>query len=242
MRNWARNIDFSAESVQRPRSVAEVVEIVKHAVSKGKTVRCVGTGHSFNRIADSQDCLVSLSKMNSVLGVDERKRIVKVEGGITYGALALWLEERGWALHNLASLPHISVAGAVATGTHGSGVNNPSLASAVVALDVVGHQGVGRLLFRVGQVHVSDTWTPLCLTPADSSLGFHESTRVTHSTKRFAHSQSPTLCLGPPSLGLEPLVWSSPFRLQCNRHSRLPRPFTKGSILTAPAWARVKSF
>ena len=145
MRNWANNVNFSAGTVNHPTSKGQVESLVKAAVSRGQVVRAVGTGHSFNRVADSRGCLISLKKMNKVIELDERRRTVKVEGGITYGVLAPWLEARGFALHNLASLPHVSVAGAVATGTHGSGVGNRSLSSAVVAMEVVGENGLQSL-------------------------------------------------------------------------------------------------
>jgi len=73
---------------------------------------------------------------------------VSIGGGARYGELAVWLQRHGWALRNLASLPHISVAGAVATSTHGSGDSNPSLAAAVRAMDVVGPDGTLRHVAR----------------------------------------------------------------------------------------------
>ena len=94
MKNWASNVDFSSGGggvVHLPTSAEEVVALVRQAAARRKTVRCVGTGHSFNRVADSDGCLMSLRGMNRVLGLDESKRTVKVEGGITYGVLAPWL-------------------------------------------------------------------------------------------------------------------------------------------------------
>ncbi len=101
----------------------------------------MGTRHCFNRIADSKDNLISTKKLNKVVSLDTTARKVTVEGGIKYGELAPWLHERAFALHNLASFPHISVAGSCTTATHGSGVKNPNLAAAVNALEIVTANG-----------------------------------------------------------------------------------------------------
>jgi len=133
LKNWAGNITFSAQNVFYPTSVAEVQELVKQSLK----LRVLGSRHSFNRIADSVHTMLSTGKLNKVLSLDEKALTVTVESGITYGALSAWLEEKGFALHNLASLPHISVAGSVATATHGSGVGNGNLSTAVTALEIV---------------------------------------------------------------------------------------------------------
>ncbi len=131
IRNWAGNLEYGTSLVDRPASLEEVQQVVRrHA-----RIKPLGTRHCFNRIADSTDRFVSLSRMQRVLALDEAAREVTVEGGITYGQLCPQLHERGFALHNLASLPHISVAGACATATHGSGVGNGNLATAVTGLE-----------------------------------------------------------------------------------------------------------
>ncbi|MEH7121586.1 FAD-binding protein [Neobacillus vireti] len=101
----------------------------------------VGTRHSFNSIADSNENMVSLQKLNKVVSIDREKQTVTVEAGIKYGDLCSVLQQHGYALHNLASLPHISVAGACATATHGSGNFNQNLAAAVRAMEVVTADG-----------------------------------------------------------------------------------------------------
>ncbi|MEV6495250.1 FAD-binding protein [Actinoplanes sp. NPDC051633] len=125
--NWAGNIVFTAQRVHRPASVPEVQELVARA----ERARVLGSGHSFNRISDTGGDLISLSAMPRILGISEDRRSVRVDGGIRYGDLVAQLDEAGVALHNLASLPHISVAGAVTTDTHGSGERNHYLADAV---------------------------------------------------------------------------------------------------------------
>jgi alditol oxidase len=135
--NWAGNIAYRAARIHRPTTVEELQEIVAGT----DRLRPLGTGHSFNRLADTEGDLVSVSGLPPVLEVDASRRALTVSGGTRYGELAAPLHERGWALHNLGSLPHISVAGAVATGTHGSGIANGSLSTAVRALQLVRADG-----------------------------------------------------------------------------------------------------
>jgi len=135
--NWAGNVTFSAARHHRPTSVDELQVIVAGSDS----LRVLGTGHSFNRIADTTGDLVSVAGLPTTCEVDDDLRSVTVAAGMRYGELVGPLHQRGWALHNLGSLPHISVAGAVATGTHGSGVGNGNLATAVRALEMVTADG-----------------------------------------------------------------------------------------------------
>ncbi len=135
--NWARNTPFSATRRHRPEAVAEVQEIVRASAQ----VRVVGSGHSFNTIADTPGDLLWLGKLNRVLAIDAANCTVTVEAGIRYGELAPVLHAAGWALHNMASLQTITVAGAIATATHGSGDRNGNLATAVRALEIVNADG-----------------------------------------------------------------------------------------------------
>ncbi len=131
--NWAGNVTYSTNNLYYPTSVAELQVLVR----KYSKIKTLGTRHCFNRIADSKHHLVSLKEMKSDIAIDETTHIVTVSGGIKYGELCPLLESKGYALHNLASLPHISVAGAIATATHGSGVKNGNLSLAVSALEIV---------------------------------------------------------------------------------------------------------
>ncbi|WP_276482623.1 FAD-binding protein [Paraflavitalea pollutisoli] len=133
LQNWAGNLTFSTSQVYYP----DTVEAVQALVKQSAKLRVVGSRHSFNAIADSEHVLISTRDLNKVLSLDVEALTVTVESGITYGALSAWLDDKGFALHNLASLPHISVAGSVATATHGSGVGNGNLATAVTALQMV---------------------------------------------------------------------------------------------------------
>jgi len=132
-RNWAGNLAYRARDLIAPTSLDEVAA----AVAAADRVRVLGSRHSFNDIADTDGVLISLHALAGAPEVDTARRTVRVPGGMRYGELAPWLHARGWALGNLASLPHISVAGAVATGTHGSGERIGSLATQVAALEVV---------------------------------------------------------------------------------------------------------
>lgn len=134
--NWAGNYTFSTEKLLTPDSVQEVQEVVK----KSSKLRALGTRHSFNGIADSNAAQVSLKSLNQI-NLDEKARTVTVGAGVRYGDLATVIDKRGYAVHNLASLPHISVAGACSTGTHGSGIHNGNLATAVRGLEIVNADG-----------------------------------------------------------------------------------------------------
>uniref|UniRef100_A0A942T6G4 FAD-binding protein n=1 Tax=Neobacillus citreus TaxID=2833578 RepID=A0A942T6G4_9BACI len=135
--NWAGNVTYGASALLRPTSVDEVQRLV----AATPRLTALGSRHSFNHIADTDGAQISLGDLPSVLEVDGDRRVVRVAAGMTHAQVAAGLEARGWALENLASLPHISVAGAVATGTHGSGVRNPSLAQAVVGVEIVRADG-----------------------------------------------------------------------------------------------------
>ena len=131
--NWAGNYRYTTARLHSAKSVREVQEFVR----QHERLKVLGTRHCFNGIADSAHQLLSLREMNQVVALDAAARRVTVEAGVSYGQLCPYLHEQGFALHNLASLPHISVAGACATGTHGSGVMNGNLATAVSALEIV---------------------------------------------------------------------------------------------------------
>jgi xylitol oxidase len=135
--NWARNVVFGAKELRAPSSVAELQEIVRGS----DRVRALGSGHSFNRIADTTGVLVTTSSLPPVLDITPGRSTVRVAAGVRYGDLAQSLYEAGFALRNLGSLPHISVVGACATGTHGSGDANQSLAASVAALEMVTADG-----------------------------------------------------------------------------------------------------
>jgi alditol oxidase len=133
LKNWAGNLTYSTNSVYYPKTISEVQVLV----NKCDRLRGLGTRHCFNTIADSKYNLISSNNLNKILSLDTVNNTVTVEGGIKYGELCPYLDKRGFALQNLASLPHISVAGSISTGTHGSGIKNGNLSTAVRGLEMV---------------------------------------------------------------------------------------------------------
>lgn len=135
--NWAGNLTYSTHQLIQPSSVHELQAVIK----QNSKLRVLGTRHSFNSIADSDSLLVSSAAFNRILSLDKVNNTVTVEAGIKYGELCGYLQDNGFALHNLASLPHISVAGACATATHGSGFLNGSLATGVTGIEFINGRG-----------------------------------------------------------------------------------------------------
>jgi len=142
--NWAGNYRYRAVQFHQPETVQQIQELVV----QGSKLKALGTRHSFNDIADSPGDIISLEHFNKIVALDREHHTVTVEAGVRYGQLARWLHGEGYALHNLASLPHISVAGACATGTHGSGDKHGNLATAVSALEIVTASGELVVLSR----------------------------------------------------------------------------------------------
>jgi alditol oxidase len=134
--NWAGNLTYSTDNLFTPASADEVRDVIKRC----SKLRALGSRHSFNAIADSTQNQLSLKRLDSI-EIDDKARTATVGAGIAYGNLAPVIEARGFALHNLASLPHISVAGAIATATHGSGLHNGNLSTAVSALEIITADG-----------------------------------------------------------------------------------------------------
>lgn len=137
LRNWAGNLEYSTDRLFS----ANALEQVQTYVKKQSKLKVLGSRHCFNNIADSTDNLLSLKSMDKVVALDLEGHTVTVEGGMTYGQLCPYLHAQGFALHNLASLPHISIAGACSTATHGSGEKNGNLATAVSGLELVTASG-----------------------------------------------------------------------------------------------------
>jgi alditol oxidase len=134
--NWAGNYTYHARELYTPKTVEDVRKVVKSSES----VTALGTAHSFNGIADNTATQISLQHLDQML-LDTKSQTVTVGAGVKYGEVVPYLDGHGYALHNLASLPHISVAGACATATHGSGDRNSNLAAAVSGLEIVTADG-----------------------------------------------------------------------------------------------------
>ncbi len=139
-KNWAGNYTYKSPNLHSPKTVEEVSALVK----KLDVQKALGSCHCFNDIADSPANQISTKELNKVMTLDEKGMTVTVEGGARYGSFSPELDKKGFALHNLASLPHISVAGACSTATHGSGIKNGNLASAASAIELV--TGTGEVI------------------------------------------------------------------------------------------------
>ncbi|WP_328751372.1 FAD-binding protein [Streptomyces sp. NBC_00285] len=144
--NWAGNITYAAKELHRPYSLDRIGALVRDSAR----VRVLGSGHSFNEIAEPgpEGVLLSIADLPPVIDVDTAAGTVRVSGGVRYAELARTVYAHGLALPNMASLPHISVAGSVATGTHGSGVGNGPLASAVREVELVTADGSALTIGR----------------------------------------------------------------------------------------------
>jgi alditol oxidase len=133
LKNWAGNFEYGTENLYTANSV----ELARDLVSKQAKLKVLGTRHCFNKIADSTKQFLSMKPAEEMFAVNVEERTVTVDGSMTYGRLCPLLHNKGFALHNLASLPHISIAGSCSTATHGSGDKNGNLATAVSGLEMI---------------------------------------------------------------------------------------------------------
>ncbi|PWD52285.1 FAD-binding protein [Serinibacter arcticus] len=145
---WAGHRHYASRALLAPTTLDQLASIV----TAGEHVRAIGSRHSFTDLADSPGVLVTLQGLVQEPVLDAETGTVTVSAGTTYGVLGPWLHDRGWALGALASLPHISVVGAVTTATHGSGDAVTTLAGTVVALEILGADGTVRRLERGDEV------------------------------------------------------------------------------------------
>lgn len=137
LKNWAGNFTYGVDRIYEPGTTEELQELVARA----RKAKALGSRHSFNDIADTDGTLIGLRHFDEIEICPGPRPTVTVGAGVAYGTLAIPLHEAGFGLPNLASLPHISVAGATATGTHGSGERNGNLATSVSGLELVRADG-----------------------------------------------------------------------------------------------------
>lgn len=142
--NWAGNYEYSTDKIHYPKTIEEVQQVIRAC----KKIKVLGTRHSFNGIGDSNNNLLSLRDLAAKFSLDKKSMFVNIGAGIRYGQLSQYLHEHGYALHNLGSLPHISIAGACVSATHGSGVSNGILASAVSEIEFINSEGDVMMLSR----------------------------------------------------------------------------------------------
>lgn len=141
--NWSENFTFEATGVERPKTIAQLQDVVAAA----PRAKAVGTRHCFTRIADSPGgVLVDTSGLDVGVTVDHDTMTATVPAGWSYSKIVAELEAQGVALPNLASLPHVSIAGATATGTHGSGDTNQVMAACMSGIELVDGEGELRTI------------------------------------------------------------------------------------------------
>jgi L-gulonolactone oxidase len=144
--NWAGTHACVPVAIERPKSAREVAGAVRRAAEAGRTVRAAGTGHSFSPCVPTDGTLVELGRLDRILDADPASGLVKAEAGITLAALNRGLQQRGLALPNLGDIDAQTLAGALATGTHGTGTRLPNLSAQVEALELVTGTGERRTL------------------------------------------------------------------------------------------------
>lgn len=136
-RNWAGTAACEPSAVRAPAGVDELAALVRDAASRGRRVKAAGAGHSFTGIACTDGMMLRLDRLDRILAVDRARRTVTVEAGIRLGALCERLAGHGLALANMGDVAVQSLAGAIATATHGTGAGSGTLSSQVVALSLV---------------------------------------------------------------------------------------------------------
>ena len=161
--NWARNQSSIPHNIFKPRSEAEITDIVSLGVAKRLKVRPIGNGHSFSAIGLTDGFLVSMEAMNRIISIDKEKLHVTVGAGITISDLNKELHKIGFALPNLGDIDSQSLAGAIATATHGTGIGYNSISSAIIGIRIVTGDG--------SVIDISESKNSGLLGPAKVSLG-----------------------------------------------------------------------
>jgi len=140
VKNWAGNLTFSAKEFIEIDNISKLQQVV----SNSQGIKVLATGHSFNAIGDTKDTLISLKNLSNGIEIDSQNAQALIPAGMAYADAARYLESNGWAFSNMASLGEVTIAGAISTGTHGSGSNNGVLSTSVVGLEIV--LGSGELV------------------------------------------------------------------------------------------------
>jgi FAD/FMN-containing dehydrogenase len=144
VRNYGKNVSFRPRVVARPRTVDELIEVVRGA----RRLRAVGAAHSWSPAIVTDDTLVSLDRLRRAPALDRERRQVTAAGGLRLRELNAWLDRQGLALANLGSIDSQSLAGVIATGTHGSGRGFPCLSAQVARLELIDGRGERVTLTR----------------------------------------------------------------------------------------------
>ncbi|MCB0838317.1 MAG: FAD-binding protein [Bacteroidetes bacterium] len=136
-KNWAGNLEYHAKLFHEPANIETVQAIIKES----QKIRALGSKHCFNHIADSNFAQISSRSFNKLISIDSAKMTATIGAGAKYGEVVEELHNQGYAIHNLASLPHITIGGAIATSTHGSGIKLGNLGAPVIGMKFVNGKG-----------------------------------------------------------------------------------------------------
>lgn len=140
-RNWTGNVQSQPRQIALPQSLDEVVSIVRACKEAGTRIRVIGSGHSFTRLVQTEECMLSLDRLQGLVRVDPEQQTVEVWAGTKLKALGALLHQAGYSQENLGDINAQSIAGAVSTGTHGTGIQFGSVSTQVVGLTVVTASG-----------------------------------------------------------------------------------------------------
>ena len=140
-RNWVGNQSFVAAHMASPQSEDEISTLVRAATSQGKSVRCAGSGHSFTPVVATSGLLLSLQDYQGITHVDQQRKRVSVKAGTKLNTITRFLKEAGYSLANQGDIDSQAIAGALATGTHGTGTTLGNLSSQVVGMKIISPDG-----------------------------------------------------------------------------------------------------
>lgn len=135
--NWAKNLKYNVAHYYQPQNEAELISVIKN----NKKIKVIGTGHSWSNIHETQDAMLNLDLYNKILSINKEKKTVCVQAGIKIWQLNEQLDKEGLALINLGSIDQQSIAGAVSTSTHGSGINFQILGSQILEFSLIKANG-----------------------------------------------------------------------------------------------------
>ena len=196
--NWAGNQLSKPVRIERPSSESEVVEIVLRAVAEHLRVKVVGSGHSFTGIAVPDEVMIDLAQMNRVVNVDHVGGVITVQAGIVLSDLNAYLESHKLSMPNLGDVTYQTLAGAVSTSTHGTGLQRTGLAAQIRAFKLVTSSGEvltcdpvhNAEIFHCGRVSLGAlgviTEVTLNVVPAFNLRAVEQPMRISHVLDNFA--------------------------------------------------------
>ena len=197
-RNWAGNQQSRPSVIERPSSEFEVIAVVNRAVSNKQRVKVVGSGHSFTGISVPDEVMIDLGKMNRIINVDRARGLITVQAGIVLSDLNAHLESHGLSMPNLGDVTYQTLAGAVSTSTHGTGLQRTGLAAQIDSFRLVTAKGETIVcskqenpdVFHCGRVSLGAlgviTEVTLCVVPAFNLRAIEQPMRIDYVLDNFA--------------------------------------------------------